>query len=91
LQGIQELCYFTLDILSRVVPSNPILLAGQGTRLPQSRTALHLGPGSNAGILLFVREGLTVFPGGGGESATGARLRQGVRILGSGVVPPALL
>ena len=68
-----------------------MLLPGERARLTQPRMALHLGSRSNAGGPLLLGQGLTVVPGGGSETAPGVHLREGVRVLGTGVTPPTPL
>ena len=69
---------------------NPILLPGQRTRLIQPGAAPQLRPRSNAGSLLFVRQGAAVPPGGGAEAGPAEQLRQCAWVPGAGVTAPAL-
>ena len=76
--------------LERVLPANRVLLAGQRTGLAHAGTALPFGPGGDAGILLFLGQGVAVGSGGSTESGSGAQLQGRAGVAGTEVTPANL-
>ena len=77
--------------LQRVLPANRVLLPGERTKLAQAGTAPQFGPGGDAGIVLFLGQGVAVLSGGGTEKVSGAYLRGCARVVGTDVRPANLL
>ena len=76
--------------LQRVLPANRVLLAGERTGLAQAGTAPQFGPGGDAGIPLFLGQGVAVFSGGDTETGSRAQLRGRARVAGTEVRPANL-
>jgi hypothetical protein len=76
--------------LQRVLPVNRVLLPGERTGLAQAGTAPQFSRGGDAGIPLFLGQGVAVFLRGGTEPGSGAQLRGGARVVGADVKPANL-
>lgn len=79
-----------MGLLQRVLPVNRVLLASQWAGLAQARMASQFGPPGDAGIPLFLGQGVAVIPGGGTEPGPGTQLRGCPRVAGTEVKPANL-
>lgn len=66
------------------------MLAGQRAGLAQARTAQQPGAGGDAGVSLFLGQGVAVLSGGGTEPGSGAQLRGCAGVVGTEVTPANL-
>jgi hypothetical protein len=80
----------SVRFLEHVFLANRELLSSQWTRLAEARTATNPGPGSDAGVPLFVSQRVAVLCGGGTEASSGADLGGGARVAGIEIGPAKL-